>query len=332
VLEDASVKTVLLEFRVINIIKVEEWRALIMTYLCHYYELDSKNEQIRMQQWAKGYQIVGNELYRTSMSGPLLCCISKIEGQEILQEVHVGICGGHIGACALAAKVLRQGFYWPAIIDDATKLATTYEACQKFSHRCKAPAQPSQLIAPSWPLQRWGIDIVGKLTPAQGNYTFAIVAVEYFTKWVEAKPVTSIISTTIQKFFWQNIICHYGVPQQITVDNAKYLDSAMFKDFCHQVRMKVSFAFVYHPQSNGAAKWANTLIFESIKKILEGEKKGKWAKVMPGAVWSHNTTVCRATNFTLFQLLFRAEAGLLEEIKHQSLCTIAEAPPCPNEA
>jgi hypothetical protein len=50
VLEDASVKTVLLEFRVINIIKGEEWRALIMTYLCHYYELDSKNEQIRMQQ------------------------------------------------------------------------------------------------------------------------------------------------------------------------------------------------------------------------------------------------------------------------------------------
>jgi hypothetical protein len=48
-----------------------------------------------------------------------------------------------------------------------------------------APAQPVQLITPSWPLQRWGINIVGKLTPAQGNYTFAIVAVEYFMKWVE---------------------------------------------------------------------------------------------------------------------------------------------------
>jgi hypothetical protein len=74
-----------------------------------------------------------------------------------------------------------------------------------------------------WPLQRWGIDIVGKLTPAQGNYTFAIIAVKYFTKWVEAKPVTNISSATIQNFFWQNIICRYGVPQQIIVDNAKYL-------------------------------------------------------------------------------------------------------------
>jgi hypothetical protein len=131
------------------------------------------------------------------------------------------------------------------------------------------------LIAPSWPLKRWGINIVGKLTPAQGNYTFTIVAVDYFTKWVEAKPITNITSATIQKFLWQNIICLYGVPQQITVNNAKYFDSAMFKDFCHQIRMKDSFTSVYHPQSNGAVERANALIFEAIKKILEGEKKGK---------------------------------------------------------
>jgi hypothetical protein len=69
---------------------------------------------------------------------------------------------------------------------------------------------------------------------------------------------------------------------------------------------------------------ANVIIFEAIKKILEGEKKGKWAKVMPRAVWSHNTIVCRATNFTPFQLLFRADVVLPEEIKHQSLCTTAD--------
>jgi hypothetical protein len=136
------------------------------------------------------------------VSGPQLRCISKIEGQEILQEVHAGICRGHISARVLEAKVLRQGFYWPAMVDDAAKLVATYEACQKFSHRCRAPTQPSQLIAPSWPLQWWGIIIVGKLTPAQGNYTFIIVAVEYFTKWVEAKPVINIASATIHKFFW----------------------------------------------------------------------------------------------------------------------------------
>jgi hypothetical protein len=106
----------------------------------------------------------------------------------------------------------------------------------------------------------------------------------------------------------------------------------MIKDFNHQVGTKVSFTSVYHPQSNGAVERANALIFEAIKKILEGEKKGKWAEVMPRAIWSQNTTVCRTTNFMLFRLLFGAEAVLPEEIKHQSLRTTTEAPPCPSEA
>jgi hypothetical protein len=89
-----------------------------------------------------------------------------------------------------------------------------------------------QLIALSWPLQRWGIDIIGKLTPAQGNYTFVVITIEYFTKWIEAKPLTNVSSGTIKKFFWQNIIFQYGVPRHITVDNAKYFDNAMFKEFC----------------------------------------------------------------------------------------------------
>jgi hypothetical protein len=96
----------------------------------------------------------------------------------------------------------------------------------------------------------------------------------------------------------------------------------MFKDFYHQIKMKVAFASVYHPQSNGIVERANSLVFEAIKKILEGGKKGKWAEVMLKAVWSQNTTVTRATNFTSFQLLFRAEVVLPKEIKHQSLQTV----------
>jgi hypothetical protein len=73
------------------------------------------------------------------------------------------------------------------------------------------------------------------------------------------------------------------------------------------------------------------LIFEEIKKILEGEKD-KWAEVMPRAVWSPNTMVYKTTNFTPFRLLFRAKVVLMYEIKHQSQCTTLEAPPCPNES
>jgi hypothetical protein len=67
-----------------------------------------------------------------------------------------------------------------------------------------------------------------------------------------------------QKIFWQKIICRCGVPWHIIVNNAKYFDSAVFKDFCQQIRMKVAFPSMYHHQSNGAGERANTLIFEAI--------------------------------------------------------------------
>jgi IS30 family transposase len=132
----------------------------------------------------------------------------------------------------------------------------------------------------------WSIDIVGNLTPAQGNYTFVIVVVELNTSQngVEVKPLTNIRSTSIRKFFWQNIIYHYSVPKHITVDNAKYFDNAMFKDFCQRIGTKVAFASVYHPQTNGAVEKANGPIFKAIKEILQSKKKGKWAEVMLHAV------------------------------------------------
>jgi hypothetical protein len=112
----------------------------------------------------------------------------------------------------------------------------------------------------------------------------------------------------------------------------KYFDNAMFKNFCQHVGTKVAFGSIYHPQSNGAVERANTLIFEAIKKILEGEKKSKWAEVMIRAVWSHDTIVSRVTNFTPFQLMYGAEAVLPEEVKHRSLRTATKVPTCPSEA
>jgi hypothetical protein len=74
------------------------------------------------------------------------------------------------------------------------------------------------------------------------------------------------------------------VPRHITVDNVKYFDNAMFREFCQQLGKKVAFTSVYHTQSNRAVEKANSLIFQAMNKILEGEKKGKWAEVMPTTI------------------------------------------------
>jgi hypothetical protein len=175
-----------------------------------------------------------------------------------------------------------------------------------------------------WPLQRWGIVIVGPLTTTQGNQKYAVVAVEYFTKWIEAKPIVNIAIVGLKRFFWKNIICHFGVPKEITVDNAKQFDCHIFKDFYYQMGVEASFMSVYHPQSIRAVEKANALIFTAIKKILENQPKCKWAEELPRAMWSHNTPICRAAKFTPFKLLYGEEPVTQEEIKLHSARTKTE--------
>jgi hypothetical protein len=100
----------------------------------------------------------------------------------------------------------------------------------------------------------------------------------FHQKWIEVNPLVNIAAAGLRRFFWQNIICHFRVPRKITVDNAKQFNCHIFEDFCHQMGVEAAFASVYHPQPNGAVEKANALIFTAIKKILENQPKGKWAK------------------------------------------------------
>jgi hypothetical protein len=135
------------------------------------------------------------------------------------------------------------------------------------------------------------------------------------SQWIEAKPLVNIAASGLKRFIWQNIICCFGVPREIAIDIAKQFDYHIFNDFCHQMGVKAAFVSIYHYESNGAVEKANTLIFTAIKKVLEDQPKGKWAEELPRAIWSHNTSVCRATKFTPFRLLYGEEPVTPEEIK-----------------
>jgi IS30 family transposase len=108
--------------------------------------------------------------------------------------------------------------------------------------------------------------LLGPLPPAQGNLKYVVVAVEYFSKWIETKPLATITSTTVQRFFWQNIVCCFGVPRAITVDNETQFDAETFKTFCNQIGTKIHFASVRHPESNGLVERANGIITKEIMK------------------------------------------------------------------
>jgi hypothetical protein len=118
-----------------------------------------------------------------------------------MKEIHAGICGAHIGSRPLLGKIFRQGYYWTKAASNAADLVQKCEKCQKCARYQKQPSSLTQLIQPTWPLQRWGLDLLGPLPPTQVNLSYVVVAVEYFLKWIKAKPLATITSDTIQKFF-----------------------------------------------------------------------------------------------------------------------------------
>ena len=150
-----------------------------------------------------------------------------------------------------------------------------------------------------------------------------MVVVEYFSKWIEVKPLATITSVTVQKFLWQNIVCRFGVPKAITVDNGTLFDAETFKDFCDQIGTKIHFASVRHPESNGLVERANGIIMTGIMKLIFNQPRGKWTYELIKVVWSHNTTISRSIGFTPFKLLFGDEAITPEEATAGSIRTVA---------
>jgi hypothetical protein len=166
----------------------EDWRTKIISFLQGNCLSDDEAYNKRMEARTRPYVIIEGELYKHGVCSPLLKCLSRTEGKELMKEIHAGLCGSHIGSRPLLGKVLRQGFYWPKAASNAADLVQKCKNCQKCVRDQKQPTSLTQLIQPTWPLQRWGLDLLGLIPPAQGNLRYVVAAVEYFSKWIEAKP------------------------------------------------------------------------------------------------------------------------------------------------
>ena len=246
-------------------------------------------------------------LYKRGFYTPFLKCIAGEDTEYVLKEVHEGICGNHIGARTLAGKVLRQGYYWPTILKDATDLVKRCRICQEHAKISRLPAEPLTSVTSPWPFQQWGLDILGPLPMGKGQCKFIIVAVDYFTKWAEAEPLATITEQKIRNFVWQAIICRFGVPRPLVSDNGKQFDNAKFRDFCAELGIKNYYSSPAHPQSNGQAEVTIRTLKAALKTKLE-DLKGSWVEYLPEVLWAYRTTQKSATRETPFALAFGTEA------------------------
>jgi ribonuclease HI len=199
------------------------------------------------------------ELYHRSPSGILQRCISVAQGQELLQEIHSGACGHHAAPRTLIGNAFRQGFYWPTVVAEATRIVRSCRGCQFYTRQTHLPAQTLQTIPVTWSFAVWGLDLVGFLQKAPGGFKHLLVAIDKFSKWIEVRPLTSIGSEQAVAFF-TNIIHRFGVPNSIITDNGTQFTGKKFLDFCEDHHIRVDWAAVAHPMTNGQVERANGII------------------------------------------------------------------------
>ncbi|GJS51747.1 reverse transcriptase domain-containing protein [Tanacetum coccineum] len=103
----------------------------------------------------------------------------------------------------------------PSVHADAQKLLRECNDCQIHRPVLRNPQQNLTPITSPWPFYKWGIDIAGPFPEGPGKVKFLIVAIDYFTKWIEAKPVATITGNQVKKFVWDNIVCRFGLHGEI---------------------------------------------------------------------------------------------------------------------
>jgi ribonuclease HI len=109
----------------------EDWRTEIISFLQGNYLSDDEVYNKRMEARTRPYVIIEGELYKHGVCSPLLKCLARAEGIELMKEIHAGLCGSHIESRPLLGKIFRQEFYWPKAASDAADLVQKCENCQK---------------------------------------------------------------------------------------------------------------------------------------------------------------------------------------------------------
>ncbi|RVW84881.1 hypothetical protein CK203_039492 [Vitis vinifera] len=145
---------------------------LIESRLGVYPEAATAKDRRALRQLAARFVICGETLYRRSANGMLLLCLDRASTDQVMREVHAGVCGPHMGGHMLARKIMRTDYFWLTMETD----------CCQFVQRL------------------WGFDIIGKISPkSSSGHEFILVAIDYFTKWVEAASYARLTSSGVAR-------------------------------------------------------------------------------------------------------------------------------------
>jgi ribonuclease HI len=297
----------------------DDWRQPFIEYFRHGTLPKDKRIADQLRKRVLRYAYVGNTLYRRSYDQLWLRCVSGPEAEQVMKEIHSGLCGAHQSGPKMKLKIKRMGYYWPTMVTDCEEHAKKCRMCQihgPFIHQAPNPLHPT---VAAWPFNMWGTDIVGPIDPPTSRgHRFILAATDYFTKWAETVPLKEVKASDVVKFFKTHILYRFGTPQRIISDNGTAFKSSKVYALAEQFNIDWRFSSIYNPRPNGLAEAFNKTLINIMKKTVDGNQRD-WDNRLQEALWAYRTTYRTPTQATPYSLAFGVEAVLPLEVELPSL-------------
>nr|GEV88414.1 reverse transcriptase domain-containing protein [Tanacetum cinerariifolium] len=185
------------------------------------------------------------------------------EAVDILTACHSGPTGRQYGANYTAKKVFDLGFYWPTIYKDAFELVKNCDSCQRQGKISQRDEMPQNAIQVCEIFDVWGIDFMGPFSNSKGN-KYILVAVDYLSKWVEAKALPTNDARVVVKFL-KSLFSRFATPKAIISDRGTYFCNDQFAKVLSKYGVTHRLSTTYHPQTSGQVEVTN----RGLKRILE---------------------------------------------------------------
>ncbi|GJV23299.1 reverse transcriptase domain-containing protein [Tanacetum coccineum] len=253
-------------------------------------------------------------LFRICADQIIRRCVDGQEAMDILQACHNGPTGGHHGPNYTAKKVFDSGFFWPTIYRDAQDFVTHCDSCQrqgKISQRDEMPQNPVQICEI---FDVWGIDFMGPFPSSRGN-RYILVAVDYVSKWVEAKALPTNDARVVVKFLKQ-LFSRFGTPRAIISDRGTHFCNDQFSNVLKKYGVTHKLSTSYHPQTSVQMEVSN----RGLKRILErteSEHRARWADKLDDALWAFRTAFKTPIGCTPYKMIYGKAYHLPIGLEHK---------------
>jgi len=207
---------------------------------------------------------------------------------------------------------------------DCCKHAKKCHKCQIYADKTHVQPNTLNVLSSPWPFSMWGIYMIGKIEPKTSNgHRFILVAIDYFTKWVEVVSYANVTKQVVVKFIKNQIICRYGFPSRNIEDNGTNLNNKMMKELCNYFKIEHHNSSPYRPQMNGVVEAANKNIKKIVQKMVVTYKD--WHEMLPFALHEYRTSVHTSTGATPFSLVYDMEAVVPVEVDIPLMRVLMEA-------